>query len=104
MQPMAPDVFDAIADPTRRQILRLLAGEDLPVQALSAEFPISRPAISKHLRVLRESGLVTERKVGRRRYYQLQPAALREVGEWVAYFDRYWQERLDALRAHVEGE
>jgi DNA-binding transcriptional ArsR family regulator len=74
----------------------------MPVQALAEHFPISRPAISKHLRVLRQAGLVTEQKIGRQRYYHLQPEPLREVSQWVAYFDRFWQDKLAALQNHLK--
>src|SRR5438552_11123543 len=70
--PAEADVYQAIADPTRRQILDLLAGAELPVNDLAAPFAMSRPAISQHLRVLREAGLVTDRKAGRQRLYRLQ--------------------------------
>jgi DNA-binding transcriptional ArsR family regulator len=101
---MQTDVFAAIADPTRRAILRMLAAESLPVAALSRRFPVSRPAISRHLRVLRQAGLVAEQRRGRARIYHLEAARLREVSEWVAFFDRYWQEKLAVLKRHVEEQ
>jgi DNA-binding transcriptional ArsR family regulator len=81
-----PAVFRAIADPTRRRLLEALRGEALSVNRLAAAFPVSRPAISKHLRCLREAGLVSEERQGRRRIYRLQMQALREVRGWLDTF------------------
>ena len=91
------DVFVALADPTRRRIMDLLSDGDKPVHELTGTFDVSRPAISQHLRVLREANLVRERRVGRERHYQLRAAALREVAQWIARYDRFWDERLSAL-------
>ena len=79
----AVDVYTAIADPTRRGLLDLLAEGERPVKRLAEPFAMTRPAVSQHLRVLREAGLVTERRVGRERRYRLRAAPLREVDEWV---------------------
>jgi DNA-binding transcriptional ArsR family regulator len=102
MSPDIPDVFVAIADPTRRHILHLLAEQELPVNDLSAHFPISRPAISKHLRILRQAGLVEEQKRGRYHYYFLRAERLQEIRAWVAHFDAFWSEKLTTLKEHVE--
>lgn len=99
-----PDIYTAIADPTRRTILRLLAAQPLPVTVLAEQFPISRPAISKHLRVLRQVGLVDEQKIGRERHYRVQPEPLREIQTWIAYFDTFWQTKLANLKTHLEEE
>jgi len=98
------DVFQAIADPTRRQLLRLLADQEMPVTAISSHFPISRTAVSKHLRILAEAGLVAERKVGRETRYRLEPEPLQELKEWLAYFERYWENKLSALKRFVEAD
>lgn len=98
------DVFQAIADPTRRQLLRLLAEQEMPVTAISSHFPISRTAVSKHLRILAEAGLVAERKVGRETRYRLEPEPLQELKDWLAYFERYWENKLSALRRFVEAD
>jgi DNA-binding transcriptional ArsR family regulator len=98
------DIFAALAEPNRRAILRLLAGQERPVQELSDHFPISRPAISKHLRILREAGLVSEHKIGRQRFYRLQLERLREVRDWILYFDQFWTEKLSALKTLVEDD
>ncbi len=81
-----PEVFRAIADPTRRRLLEALRGGPLSVNRLAEAFPVSRPAISKHLRCLREAGLVSEERRGRRRIYRLQALALAEVRGWVEGF------------------
>ena len=101
-RPEITDVFRAIADPTRRGILDgLLAGE-ASVGTLARAFDISLPAVSQHLRVLREVGLVTEERVGRERRYRIRPAPLREVVDWVAQYERFWEGRLDALGRYLE--
>jgi DNA-binding transcriptional ArsR family regulator len=101
MEMPAPDVFRAISDPTRRALLDLLAAEEQPVSALVHRFEMTQPAISQHLRVLRETGLVRERKVGRQRLYRLHPERLREAHDWLAHYERFWQEKLLALGEHL---
>ncbi|XID91267.1 ArsR/SmtB family transcription factor [Paenibacillaceae bacterium WGS1546] len=98
------DVFQAIADPTRRSLLRLLVDGEMPVGAISSRFPMTRTAVSKHLRVLEDAGLVKERKVGRETRYRLDPDPLRELKEWLAYYERFWENRLGALKRYVEAE
>lgn len=96
------DVFHAVADPIRREILELLATHNMPVHELAGQFSVSRPAISTHLRVLREAGLVEEHKSGRERVYSLIPGPLREVRLWIAYFDPFWDLRLKHLKTHPD--
>jgi DNA-binding transcriptional ArsR family regulator len=91
------DRFAALADGTRRHLLERLATADRSVTDLMAGLDISQAAVSQHLRVLREAGLVTARKEGRHRYYQLRPAALTELRDWLDELDRFWQARLAAL-------
>jgi DNA-binding transcriptional ArsR family regulator len=91
----------AIADPIRRRVLELVRDDELPAGRLAAEFAVSRPAVSRHLRVLREAGLVRERREGRLRLYRADPAPLAELRSWL---ERYWDERLDALRALAEND
>ncbi len=100
---IAIDVFHAIADPTRRSLLEMVAEGERPVNVLAEAFDMSRPAVSQHLRVLREAGLVTERKVGRERRYRLRAAPLREVRDWVRQYEWFWKERFDALGDYLEG-
>ncbi len=98
------DVFTAIAHPLRRQILdRLLAGDE-PVNRLAGSFAVSRPAISQHLRVLREVNLVSEERRGREHYYHLNPQALDEVRAWMRKYERFWRDRLQALGAYLDEE
>lgn len=99
-------VLQALADPTRRRILDLLAQGELPAGDLARRFPeISRPAVSQHLAMLREAGLVSERTEGRFRYYRLQPGPLKEFWEgWLAKYQRFWDDRLAALKQIVEAD
>ena len=97
------DVFHAVADPTRRAILDRLRAEAAPVAELAAGFDMSRPAVSKHLRVLRNAGLVRERREGRRRIYQLNPGPLRDVAQWVESYRSFWAANLMSLKRHREG-
>jgi DNA-binding transcriptional ArsR family regulator len=91
------DVFAAIGNPIRRDLLALLRTGPKPVNTLAAHFDRGRPAISEHLKVLREAGLVREEPRGRERYYHLDPRPLREVGDWLAAYDVFWADRLQAL-------
>jgi DNA-binding transcriptional ArsR family regulator len=95
-------VFRAIADPTRRALLDALAEGDRPAGDLGRPFAISQPGLSQHLRVLREVGLVRERREGRRRIYRLNPRPLKRVHAWVAAYERFWRRRLDALEDYLE--
>lgn len=95
------DVFRAIADPTRRALLDLLAGAEHSVSALVDRFEMTQPAISQHLRVLREAGLVREKKLGRQRLYRLDPEPLRDAYHWLAQYERFWREKLLALGEHL---
>jgi DNA-binding transcriptional ArsR family regulator len=96
------DVFLAIADPTRRGILDLLGAGEQPVSHLARQFDVTLSAISQHIRVLREVGLVAVRRVGRERRYRLNAEPLQEVSEWVQHYERFWQGKLDALGEHLE--
>ncbi|MCD1261486.1 winged helix-turn-helix transcriptional regulator [Paenibacillus athensensis] len=98
------DVFQAIADPTRRRLLHLLGDQELPLNALSGHFPMSRPAVSKHLRILADAGLVKERKVGRETRYRLEATPLQELKRWLSYYERYWENKLSALKRYVEAD
>ena len=96
------DVFRAIADPTRRGILDRLRGGPTAVNALATDFRQSRPAISKHLKVLRQARLVTEQKVGRERLYQLQPVPLQQVAGWIEGYRAFWLSNLTQLKQYLE--
>lgn len=101
---MQKDVFQAIADPTRREIIDLLADQSLPVNEVAKNFDISRPAVSKHIKILDECGLVVIRKQGRKRFCRTDPRKLKEVAEWTAKYQKFWSEKLDALEALLSEE
>jgi DNA-binding transcriptional ArsR family regulator len=94
--------FALLADPTRRRLLDELRAGERSVGALVARLAISQPAVSKHLRVLREAGMVSVRVDAQRRIYRLDPDGLREVDEWLAPFRVCWQERLDAMERTLD--
>jgi DNA-binding transcriptional ArsR family regulator len=96
--------FAALSDPTRRRILTLVARRPRQAGEIAERFPVSRPAVSKHLRVLREAGLVESRKVGRTRVYQLHPRGLAETRRWMEDAGRFWDAALESFRRHVEEE
>lgn len=96
------DAYNAVAEPRRREILDLLAGGERSVNEIVALLGLGQPQVSKHLRVLREVGLVDVRDEGRRRFYSLNAAPLRPIHEWVEGFARLWSERLDALDAVLD--
>ncbi len=96
------DIFQAIADPTRRALLDQLRDGEQSVKQLAKPFEMSMPAISQHLHILCDAGLVTQRKVGRMRLYRLNPEPLKEVSDWVNPYEQFWQEKLDALGKYLE--
>ncbi len=91
------DAFNAVAEPRRRQILDLLAGDELPVNDLVALLGLAQPLVSKHLRVLREVGLVDVRDEGRQRMYRLNPGPLKPIHDWVKKYEQAWSERFDRM-------
>jgi DNA-binding transcriptional ArsR family regulator len=98
------DVFQAIADPTRRSLMKLLIDQELPVTVISGHYPISRTAVSKHLRILAEAGLVKERKIGRETRYQMDLEPLQELKKWLSYYELFWDNKLSALKHFVESD
>lgn len=96
--------FAALADPTRRAVLDMLRHGNRPAGQIAQAFPISRPAISKHLRLLRRAHLVNERREGRNRVYQINPEPLKAVDQWLNHYRIFWQENLNSLKAFVETE
>lgn len=96
--------FNALADPTRRAVLDLLRRESMPAGRIATAFPVSRPAISKHLRVLRRARLVRERRNGRQRVYQLNPGPLKSVDKWLNHYRAFWESSLKGLKTFVEAE
>jgi DNA-binding transcriptional ArsR family regulator len=101
-QQAAATVFAAIADPTRRAILDLLRRHEMSAGELASRFPVSRPAVSRHVRVLREAGLVQERREAQWRRYSLNPAPLAQVDRWIAAYRVFWGARLHDLKRYVE--
>jgi DNA-binding transcriptional ArsR family regulator len=95
------DVFQAIADPTRRAILGLLAIQGLTLNAVAENFNISRPAVSKHVKVLTECGLIEINQQGRERYCEAKLDKLNEVSEWIEQYRQFWESKLDALEEYL---
>jgi DNA-binding transcriptional ArsR family regulator len=102
-QQAVDELFVALADPTRRDILALLRGGAMPVGAIAERFPISRPAVYKHLRVLRRTRLVRERREGRLRLCSLDARPLHALDDWLAQYRHEWASRLDRLQRHAEA-
>ena len=99
---MRRDVFQAIADPTRRQIINLIAHESLNLNSVAERFKVSRPAISKHIKILTECGLITIHPQGRERFCEAKLDKLNEVSEWVEKYKQFWESKLDGLEAYLE--
>jgi DNA-binding transcriptional ArsR family regulator len=97
-----PTAFAALAEPHRQRILDLLVESERPVGELVQALSISQPLVSKHLRVLRDAGLVEARTEAQRRVYRVRPEPLRELDEWLAPYRRMWASRLDALERHLD--
>ena len=98
-----PDVFRAIADPTRRAILSMLAEGDLRVSDIASQFEMSRPAVSKHLAQLESADLILVERQGREAINRLNPEGLKPVADWLNFFSRFWDDKLDKLKQAVEG-
>lgn len=98
---MRRDVFQAIADPTRREIIGLLAHERLNLNSVAENFEISRPAVSKHMKILEECGLVMIHQQGRERYCEAKLEKLHEVQEWIEKYRKIWEARLDSLEDYL---
>ncbi len=97
------DVYVAIADPTRRKLLRLLADvEELPLHELTVQFQMGRTAVSKHLAILKEAGLVVDRKIGRETRYRLNAAPLQEIKDWVSFYEGFWIQNIVKLNLLLE--
>lgn len=96
------DVFNAVAEPRRREILALLVIRELPVGDIVAALELDQPSVSKHLRVLRETGLVRVRRNGRHKLYQTNAVAIRPLHEWAATFEKYWSHQLNRIKERAE--
>ncbi|MGL2965947.1 ArsR/SmtB family transcription factor [Flavobacterium sp. XGLA_31] len=99
---MRRDVFQAIADPTRRAILSLLAAQTLTLNAVAENFNISRPAISKHIKILSECGLIAIKDKGRERYCEARLEKLNEVSVWIEQYKQFWETKFDALETYLD--
>jgi DNA-binding transcriptional ArsR family regulator len=97
-------VFAALSSPVRRSLLEALRAGPQPVGRLAGDLPVSRPAVSQHLAVLRAARLVSEERAGRERRYRLEPGPLREAAAWLAHYEDFWRDRLGALRALVDAD
>ncbi|GAB5438170.1 ArsR/SmtB family transcription factor [Falsiruegeria mediterranea] len=96
--------FRALADPTRREIMRLLTEQDMTIAQVSDQFDMTRAAVKKHLTMLSDGGLITTEVRGRERLNRLNPAGLAPVFDWLSFFDRFWDARLNDLKTAIEGE
>jgi DNA-binding transcriptional ArsR family regulator len=99
---MRRDVFQAIADPTRREIISMIAHESLNLNSIADKFHISRPAISKHIKILTECGLITIKQQGRERHCEARLQKLNEVSNWVEQYRQFWTQKLDALEVYLD--
>jgi DNA-binding transcriptional ArsR family regulator len=97
-------VFRAISDPTRRSIMALLADKEQSLNEIAANYDMTRPAVTKHLNILKEGGLISVRAQGRERLHRLQPEALKTVADWVNFFSQFWDEKLADLKQAVEAD
>jgi DNA-binding transcriptional ArsR family regulator len=95
------DVFQAIADPTRRQIINLIAHHAMNLNSIADNFEISRPSVSQHVKILQECGIIRVEKKGRERYCKIQPGRLREVSDWVEPFRKLWEQKLDSFENYL---
>jgi DNA-binding transcriptional ArsR family regulator len=100
----ARSVFPAIADPTRRKIVDILRGGEMRAGDIAARFKISRPAVAKHVRILKQAGLLKERREATARIYRLEPAGLAEIDNWIAPYRLFWASRLVTLKTMLEQE
>jgi DNA-binding transcriptional ArsR family regulator len=99
---MRRDVFQAIADPTRREIINLIAHQSMNLNSVAENFDVSRPAISKHIKILTECGLIVINQQGRERYCEAKLEKLNEVSDWVEKYKKFWNIRLDALEIYLD--
>lgn len=95
------DVFQAIADPTRRHIINLIAHRSMNLNAITGNFDLTRPAISNHIRILAECGIIVIEKKGRERYCTVQPGSLKEISDWVGQYRKLWEEKLDSFENYL---
>lgn len=101
---MRRDVFQAIADPTRRDIIGMIANKPMNLNAVASNFNISRPAISKHIKILTQCGLIEIRSEGRERICELKLDSLKEVSDWIDHYRSVWNKKLDALETYLQAD
>ncbi len=104
MKQPTPDAFQAIADPSRREILALLSKNSLTINSLAENFDISRPAVSKHIKILHEAGFLTIRDIGRERHCILKQDGFNALQQWIDYFDKFWLSKLEKLRSILNNK
>jgi DNA-binding transcriptional ArsR family regulator len=98
------DTFQAIADPSRRKMLKLLSKDSLTINSLAENFDMSRPAVSKHIKVLYAAGFISIKDIGRERYCTLKPDGFNELQEWISYFDKFWTSKLKKLETLLNNK
>jgi len=98
------DAFQVIADPSRRQMLKLLSKDSLTINSLAENFDMSRPAVSKHIRILHEAGFISIQDIGRERHCILRRDGFNELQEWISYFDKFWASKLKKLEALLNNK
>jgi DNA-binding transcriptional ArsR family regulator len=104
MAQLTLDAFQVIADPSRREMLRLLSRDSLTINSLAENFDMSRPAVSKHIKILYSAGFITIRDIGRERHCTLKQDGFNELKEWIAYFDKFWLSKLKKLEALMDSK
>ncbi|WP_026769545.1 helix-turn-helix transcriptional regulator [Asinibacterium sp. OR53] len=98
------DIFQVIADPSRRQILSMLTKDSLTINSLAGNFDMSRPAVSKHIKILHNAGFISIEDVGRERYCMLKQEGFNELRDWINYFDKFWTTRLKKLETALNNK
>ncbi|WP_170558055.1 ArsR/SmtB family transcription factor [Ruegeria atlantica] len=102
MQTQTQNAFRALADPTRREIVQILASQDMTIAQLTDQFDMTRAAVKKHLTVLSDGGLITVEARGRERINRLEPIGMAPILDWFSYFDQFWDDRLNNLKEAIE--
>ena len=98
------DVFQVVADPSRRQILRLLSKDSLTINSLAEHFDMSRPAVSKHIKILHGAGFISIQDIGRERHCMLKKEGFEKLQEWINFFDHFWLAKLDKLKSLLDNK
>src|SRR5450631_332756 len=98
------DVFQVVADPSRRQILRLLLKDRLSINSLAEHFDMSRPAVSKHIKILHRAGFISIQDIGRERHCILKKEGFEKLQEWINFFDKFWQAKLEKLKSLLDNK